>query len=258
LEKKEINRALLVDGHAHLEELADLPESLQEARKAGVCGIVAVGMDIESNKKILKIAEANAQYVYPALGYHPWKIKEEEVEANLSFIRGHVEEGLALGEIGLDYKIKAKKELQWRVFEELVDIALEFNKPVIIHCRYSHRRAFEIVKEKKIEKAVFHWYSGPLDLLDMILSKGYFISATPALVYSPPHQEAIKRAPIEKILLETDTPVSYQGREARPKDVQMSLGEVVRVKKLDRSIVTEQTTANASNVFGISFHNKAL
>ena len=114
----------LVDGHAHLEELTDLPESLQEAKEAGVCGILAVGMDIESNKKILQIAEANTRYVYPALGYHPWQIKDEEVEANLSFIRDHVEEGVALGEIGLDYKIKVKKELQWRVFEELLWISL--------------------------------------------------------------------------------------------------------------------------------------
>jgi TatD DNase family protein len=72
------------------------------------------------------------------------------VEANLSFIRDHVGDGVALGEIGLDYKIKVKKELQWRVFEALLDIALEFNKPVIIHCRYSHRRVFEMVKGKKI------------------------------------------------------------------------------------------------------------
>lgn len=176
----------LVDGHAHLEELDDLPKSLQEAKEVGVCGILAVGMDIESNRKILKIAEANPRYVYPALGYHPWKIKEEEVEANLAFIRDHVEEGLALGEIGLDYRIKVKKELQWKVFGKLLDIAHQSNKPVIIHSRYSHRRAFEMVKEKKIEKAVFHWYSGSVDLLDEILSGGYFISATPALVYSPP------------------------------------------------------------------------
>ena len=245
----------LLDGHAHLDDLADLPTSLEEAKEAGVIGIIAVGMDIESNKKVFQIAEANTRYVYPALGYHPWQIKEEEVEANLSFIRDHVEEGVALGEIGLDYRIKVKKDLQWRVFEELLDIAFESNKPIILHCRYSHRRVFEMVKEKRIEKTVFHWYSGSIALLDKILSRGYFISATPALLYSPPHQEAIKRAPIEKILLETDTPVSYQGREARPKDVQVSLGEVARLKKLDRSTVAEQTTANASRFFGISFQS---
>ena len=243
----------LVDGHAHLEELADLPASLQEAKEAGVCGIVAVGMDVESNRKILQIAGANTRYVYPALGYHPWQIKEEGVEANLSFIRDHVKEGVALGEIGLDYRIKVKKELQWEVFGKLLDIARESDKPVIIHCRYSHRRAFEMVKERRIEKAVFHWYSGSIDLLDEILSRGYFISATPALVYSPIHQEAIKRAPIEKVLLETDTPVKYQGKEAKPKDVRVSLGEVARLKDMDRSIVAEQTTANASQFFGIPF-----
>ena len=243
----------LVDGHTHLEELNDLTKSLQEAKEAGVCGILAVGMDVESNKKALQIAGANPRYVYPALGYHPWQIKEEEVEANLTFVRGHVEEGVALGEIGLDYRIKVKKELQWEVFGNLLDIAFGSNKPIIIHCRYSHRRAFEMVKERKMEKAVFHWYSGSLALLDEILTRGYFISATPALVYSPPHQEAIKRAPIEKILLETDTPVSYQGKEAKPKDVRVSLGEVARLKKVDRSIVAEQTTANASRFFGIPF-----
>jgi len=243
----------LVDGHAHLEELDDLPDSLQEAKVAGVCGIIAVGMDIESNKKALKITAANPRFVYPALGYHPWQIKEEEVEANLSFIRDHVEGGVALGEIGLDYKVKVKKELQWKVFGDLLEIALESNKPVIIHCRYSHRRAFEMVRERKIKRAIFHWYSGPIDLLDKVLSTGYFISATPALAYSPPHQEAIKRAPIQRILLETDTPVSYQGKEARPKDVRITLREVARLKGLDPSTVAEQTIENVSSFLQIPF-----
>ena len=243
----------LIDCHAHLEELEDLSESLGEAKAAGVRGIIAVGMDIESNRKVLHIANENMGYVYPALGYHPWKIKGEEVEANLSFIRDRVGEGLALGEIGLDYKIKVKKELQWKVFGELLDIALQSNKPVIIHCRYSHHRAFEMVRERRIKRAVFHWYSGPLSLLDEILEMGHFISATPALVYSPPHQAAIKRAPIERILLETDTPVSYQGRESRPKDVRITLKEVSRLKGLDPSVVAEQTTENASTFFKIPF-----
>jgi TatD DNase family protein len=249
----EPNKPPLVDCHAHLEQLGDLPKSLQEAKEAGVCSVIGVGMDAESNERVLQIAEAHPRYVYPALGYHPWQIKEEEVEANLCFIRGHVEEGVALGEIGLDYKIKSRKEVQWKVFEELLNIALESGKPIILHCRYSHQRTFEMVKERKIERAVFHWYSGSPALLDEILSMGYYISATPALAYSPLHQEAIKRAPIERILLETDTPVSYRGREARPQDVRVSLEEVARLKNLNRSTVAEQTTANASRFFGIPF-----
>jgi TatD DNase family protein len=255
MEKKEIDKIPLIDVHAHLDELVDLTESLQEAKTAGVHSIIAVGMDVDSNRKVLQIAQANPGYVYPALGYHPWEIKEKEVDANLSFIRDHVEEGVALGEIGLDYKIKVKKELQWRVFGELLDMALESDRPVIVHSRFSHRRAFEMVRERKIKRAVFHWYSGPVDLLDKILAMGYFISATPALVYSPPHREAIQRAPIERILLETDTPVRYQGREARPKDVRVSLEEVTKLKGLEPSLVAMQTTANASEFFQIRFQN---
>src|SRR5512136_2406724 len=81
IEKKEIDKIHLVDAHAHLDELTDLTEILQEAKTTGVRGIIAVGMDVESNRKVLQIAEENPGYVYPALGYHPWRIKEEEVEA---------------------------------------------------------------------------------------------------------------------------------------------------------------------------------
>lgn len=253
--KEKMENLSLIDSHAHLDELEDLQESLQEAKGTGVSGIIAVGMDIESNRKVLQITEVNHGYVYPAFGYHPWQIKEEKVEANLSFIRDHIENCVALGEIGLDYKIKTKKELQQKVFEELLGIAIESNKPVIIHCRYSHHRAFETVKEMKIKRAVFHWYSGSIDLLDKILSMDYFISATPALIYSPSHQEAIKRAPLERILLETDTPVSYRGKESRPKDIWMTLKEVARIKGLEPTMVAEQTTKNTSRFFKIPFQS---
>jgi TatD DNase family protein len=249
-----LEKVFLIDGHAHLEELDNLPQSLKEAKEVGVKGIIAVGVDAESNKKILKIAGENNGYVYPALGYHPSEIREEEVEKNLSFVRDHVKECVALGEIGLDYKIKVKKELQWKVFGELLSIAKQSNKPIIVHCRFSHQRALEMVKENKIKKAVFHWYTGPLNLLDEILLRGYFISATPALTYSLPHQEAINRAPLERILLETDTPVIYQGKESRPKDVWITLEEVAQLKGLDPIMVAKQTTTNASEFFQISFN----
>jgi len=288
VDKEVLEKMFLVDVHTHLDELDDLSDALQEAKTAGIKGIIGVGVNVDSNKKILEIAEENHGYVYPALGYHPWQMREDEVEENLSFIREHIDKYIALGEIGLDYKInpstprpkgqgllrvdpeprfftpsskagvgavewvKVKKDLQWKVFGELLDIALEHDKPIIVHCRFSYRKALEMVVGKGIKRAVFHWYSGPLDFLEEILNNGYFISATPALVYSPPHQEAIKRAPLERILLETDSPVSYQGKEARPKDVRISLKEVTRLKGLDLLVVSKQTTANASLLFQIA------
>ncbi len=247
------DEAPLIDAHAHLEELEDLPRVLQEARASGIRAIIAVGSDKASNARVLEIAEGNPNYVHPALGYHPWRINEENLDENLTFVQDRIKDCIALGEVGLDYKVKVKKELQWRVFGAILDLAVRHDKPVIIHCRLSHSRALKMVTEKGVKRAVFHWYSGPIDLLDELISLGCYLSATPALQYSPPHQAAIKKAPLEKILLETDTPVVYQGRESRPKDVQISLAEVSRLKGLAPHIVARQTTANASKLFRIPF-----
>ena len=115
VDKEVLEKMFLVDVHTHLDELDDLSDALQEAKTAGIKGIIGVGVNVDSNKKILEIAEKNHGYVYPALGYHPWQMREDEVEENLSFIREHIDKYTALGEIGLDYKIKVKKDLQWKV-----------------------------------------------------------------------------------------------------------------------------------------------
>ncbi len=247
-----MEKILLMDTHAHLAELKDLSQSLEEARENGVGEIIAVGSEMESNARTLEISRAYQKFVYPAIGYHPWEIVEEEVENNLLFIRTHVKDCIALGEIGLDYRTKIKREIQHQVFDELLDIAGEFDKPIIVHCRFSHRQALKMVSDKKIRRAVFHWYSGPIDVLNEILERGYFISATPALAYSPPHQEAIKRAPLDRILLETDTPVSYQGVESRPKDVRITMEQVRWLKGLESERVIQQTTLNAYQFFRLS------
>jgi len=241
----------LVDGHAHLEQLEDLPRALLEARQGGVCAIVAVGMDKGSNEKALQIARDHPRFVYPAIGYHPWTIQDSEIEETLVAIRRQIALCVALGEIGLDYKIKVRKELQEQVLSPLLDLAREWDKPVILHCRFSHRRVLEMVQERGLKKALFHWYSGPRDVLREILSEGYLISATPALAYSPPHEDAIRYAPLDRILLETDCPVNYQGLRATPKDVQVTLQEVARLKALDPFLVAKQTTANAFRFFEI-------
>ncbi len=248
----------LIDVHAHLEELSDLTLALSNAKALGIKGIVAVGMDLESNKKTLKIAQFNRGFVFPAIGFHPWRVREDGMEVNLSFIEDHLKECIALGEIGLDYKVSVKKELQLEVFDRILTLATKWDKPVILHSRFSHKRTYEMVGEMGIKRALFHWYSGPLDLLNKILESGYFISATPALAYSPQHQEAIKKTPIERILLETDSPVIYQGKESRPIDVRISLEEVSRLKGLDPKVVAKETTLNAVHFFQIPFNPSSL
>ena len=154
-----------------------------------------------------------------------------------------------IGEVGLDYKAKVKKGLQRDVFREILKLSMRFHKPLILHCRYSHERVFSMVSEGGIERAVFHWYTGSLNLLRNIIDAGYFISATPALSYSTPLQEAVKEAPIQRILLETDSPVTYQGHVSRPADVRITLNEVARIKGLSLKEVANQTSRNALELF---------
>lgn len=108
-----------------------------------------------------------------------------------------------------------------------------------------------MVRDAGIQKAIFHWYTGSLEILEKIIDDGYYVSATPALAYSPPHQAAIKAAPIERILVETDSPVEYQGKVSEPADLTVTLGELANLKGMEREEVQQVTTSNAKQFFSI-------
>jgi TatD DNase family protein len=241
----------MIDTHAHLNEIDRIDQAIRRAEKRGISGIVAVGMDLESNRVTLDLANRFPGFVYPAIGYHPWSIQPDNIEENLSFIAENLETCVALGEVGLDYKARIKKPVQWEVFTRVLSLAKQVNRPVIVHSRFSHKRSHQMVAAEGIEKAVFHWYSGTLEILEAIIDDGYHISATPALVYSPPHQAAVKAAPIERILVETDSPVTYQGEISEPAHLSTTLKELARIKGLAHYEVRSITTLNAKLFFGL-------
>jgi TatD DNase family protein len=241
----------VIDTHVHLDQLANPDNAILEARKAGVSGIVAVGMDITSNEKILHFSKQYAGVVFPAIGYHPWNITISGIRDNLAFIEKHLDEAVAIGEVGLDFKIPFAKEIQQGVFEEILELAWKKNKPVVVHSRLSHEEAFESVRKHNLKKAVFHWYSGPVDILKELLLMGYYISATPALIYSPKHREAVSAAPLKQILIETDAPEAYQGKVSTPASVLQTLTELSKIKGLDIEETARKTAQNARNFFGI-------
>ncbi len=241
----------VIDTHAHLDELPDPETAIKEARDGGVLGIVAIGQDIPSNQKTLEIAGRHPGFVFPAIGYHPWRLNPDHHDDTLAYLDQNIGLCVALGEVGLDYKAKTKKKVQKRIFQDLLTIAKKHNKPVIVHCRYVHETAYRMVREAGIKKVVFHWYSGALDLIPQIADDGYYMSATPALLYNPYHAEAIKAVPLSNLLLETDAPVQYQELAARPVHVQVTLQEVARVKGILVEEIAARTTENAKACFGL-------
>lgn len=254
----------LIDTHAHLDHLNDLDEALEAAAAAGVAGIVAVSMDLDSCRKNLEIQRTKtALPIYLGLGMHPAQADENQAQGCLELIREHKNALTAVGEIGLDFwykdvrKDEEKKERQRRVFRLFLAAARELNLPAVIHSRGAWRECLETAREMEIRKAVFHWYSGPWDVLDDILAQGYYVSATPSVAYSPQLREAVSRAPIERILLETDCPVYYKNRdtdegfEARPKDVFKTLEACCALKGLAPEEAAGRFNANAREFFNI-------
>lgn len=251
----------IVDTHAHLDELEDIETALNKARDVGVIAIVAVGSGHQSNQKTMEICIKYPNFVYPALGLHPWELggaKRSEIDCAIEFIEEKAANIVALGEIGLDYDKRvvrvAPKELQKEVLKRLLALARKYKKPVIMHSRYAWKDCFELVKEAGVEKAVFHWFTGFSSVLKDIIDVGYLISATPAAEYHEEHRRAIKYTPIESLLLETDCPVTY-GREPKyrsePADILRSLKAVAALKEVSETIIALQTTNNAGKLFGI-------
>jgi TatD DNase family protein len=250
----------IIDTHAHLDEYRGLETIIAAAKTSGLVAIIAVGSDTTSNIQVINIADAYPGFVFPALGLHPWNINMTTLDHDLEFINNHASKAIAIGEIGLDYHKKVltvnNKDTQKQVLSELLKIAVKYKKTVLLHSRYAWKDCFVSVNLAGIESAVFHWYTGPSSVLSDILTHGYYISATPAIEYHSEHRRAVKETPLDRILLETDSPVTYaQGREgefqAQPSDTRRSLEGTARIKEITASELAKISTSNAVQLFGL-------
>lgn len=252
----------LIDCHAHLDQMENLGTVLERAPGAGVEAIIAVSENAVSARRILEIArEYESPRIFTAIGLYPAEVTQEEIITVSELIGEQHESLVALGEIGLDYWIKTvrkdkeEKALQRKAFRLQLELANKYSLPPIIHSRGAWEDCYRLVKDAGVKRAIFHWYSGPLDLLEQILKNGYHISATPAAASSPQHRAALAMAPLKKIILETDCPVPRREGETRiptePADVLYSLKAVAELKKVPEDEVAAITTQTAIQLFNI-------
>jgi TatD DNase family protein len=187
-------------------------------------------------------------------------MREPAIDDNLDFIKSNIDKAVAVGEVGLDYhkrvRAGAEKDLQKTVLKQLLEIAAEHEKPALLHSRYAWRDALTAVEEAGVQKAVFHWYTGPSSVLRDIIGQGFYISVTPAVEYHEEHRRAVREVPLERMLLETDAPVVYgRGRNsefmASPVDVNRSMAGASLLRDLSKREIAEKTTENAGKLFGI-------
>lgn len=194
----------MIDVHCHF-DMAQNPEkyiSDNEKRQ-----IITIGMtNLPSHFQMGVNHVRRYKYIRLALGLHPLRAKEHAKE--YSKFRQYVDETSYIGEIGLDFSREgfSTKEIQIKSFEFVLDCIRTKNKILSLHSRRAEKETLEMLTEKGIENAIFHWYSGSLNVLRNIANSGFFFSINSAMILSDNGRKIIAEIPKELILTETDFP----------------------------------------------------
>ena len=242
---------MIIDSHAHLNFKAfnkDLKEIVQKCLDNDVW-VVNVGSQYETSFKAVEIAEQYPQGMYASVGLHPLHSDEdfsyEKYQELASFSKV-----VAIGETGLDYFRGPDKEKQKQVFLSQMKLAQELKKPVILHCRMAHNDLLEMLSGFD-NRGVIHCFSGTWLEAQRYLDLGFFIGFT-GIIFKLDLKETIMKAPLEKILVETDSPyLSSHDERNEPLFVREVAKEIARIRKIDYQEVEEKTFINTKNLFQI-------
>lgn len=255
--------ALIFDTHAHYDDEqfdADRAELLASMPENGVGLIVDPGCDIESSRKAVAIAE-QYPHVYAAVGYHPENCAPF-VPDDLDVLREMAQHPkvIAIGEIGLDYHWAENppKERQLDVLRRQLTLAVELDLPVIIHDRDAHADCLAIVCEFPQLRGVFHCYSGSVEMARELWKRGWYVGFDGPLTYKNARKtvEVAREAPLDKILIETDSPylspVPLRGTRNDSRNLVHVAAKLAEVRGMTPEAVIERTAENGRRLFGIA------
>lgn len=247
----------MIDTHAHL-AFADFDrdrEVVIERCKKELWGVVASGARLDENLKVLALSKEHQGFVHATLGFHP--TEKGDFEKVIELIRKNKEGVVGVGEVGLDYhwvKDAKEREKQKDVFERFIGLAQELKKPLVIHSWDAEKECFDMVR-KSDAMAVFHCFSGSNELAKEIAAQGHHVSISTQICFSKNHRKIAKDVPIDKMLLETDSPFLSPNREQDkrnyPWNIKISAEKIAKVKGMEVQSVLEECASNARKVFGI-------
>jgi len=242
-----VAEARLVDAHVHSYEYS--ADELEAIKSEGIM-LVSVAEDYESSLKNLELSERE-QWVKPCVGIHPWNVGKASRSVLKDLEKLASEMGaICVGEIGLDTKFVPETiERQREFFTALLRIARDLSLAVNLHAAGTWREVFEALLKFDIESALFHWYTGPLDLLEEITDQGYYISINPALKVQEKHRQVAEAAELDAILLESDGPYNYRGMRLNSLMLREVVGYLARAKGRDETYVMEKVFMNAVHLF---------
>lgn len=255
---------MLFDTHCHLNDKAlidSVDDVIQDAKNAGVGYFLVPGWDLESSKIAVKLANSY-DFIYAAVGLHPENIDgvtDDELDEILNLSKN--KKVVAIGEIGLDYhweKDEKIHEKQKEFFVKQIQYANEHNLPVIVHNRDAFNDCISILKQHKpLNSGVMHCYSGSVESLKDVFNLNLLIGLDGPVTFvnSKTPKEVAYEVPLEKLLLETDSPYlaphPLRGTINEPKNLGFILDEISSIKGLSKKHIAEVTFENSCRLFGI-------
>ena len=250
----------LFDTHSHYNDEKfdnDREEIIKNTYLEGVTKFTVVGYDLNSSKQAVYIAN-KYQYIYAICGISPNDVNNiNEVEEIYNISKNN--KVVAIGEIGLDYYWnKENKDNQREFFIKQIDIANKLNKPIVIHTREAVNDTIEILKNNEVKKTgIFHCCPLNRELIKQALKLGFMISFAGPVTFknSKNADEVINMVPLEKILIETDSPYlapePKRGTRNDSRNVKYIAEKIAKVKGLELEEVAKITYDNALRIFEI-------
>lgn len=254
---------MIFESHAHYDDEAfdeDRKELLMSLKEHGIDKVINVGASLKSCEITLQLMKEYS-FIYGAMGVHPSETAELN-EENFIWLRKQCacDKVVAVGEIGLDYHWKEPEEpVQKLWFERQMELAREVGMPVIIHSREAAKDTLDMMKALRAGEigGVVHCYSYTKELAREYLNMDYYFGIGGVITFnnSKKLKEAVEYIPLEKILLETDSPYlapePYRGKRNSSLNLPNVAQAIAELKGITYEEVVETTCRNACRLFRI-------
>ena len=254
---------MIFETHAHYDDEAfdqDRETLLESLKENGIEYVINVGASLQSTKNTIRLME-KYPFIYGALGVHPSET-EELNEENFLWLKEQyfLKKAVAVGEIGLDYYWdEPDRQTQQKWFRRQLQMAKEVRLPVVIHSREAAKDTLDIMKEEKAEETggEIHCFSYTKEMAREFLNMDFYFGIGGVVTFQNAKKlkEAVEYIPLDKILLETDSPylapVPFRGKRNSSLNIPYVAEEIARIKRISKEQVIEVTNCNARKLFSI-------
>tara|TARA_Y100001936_G_scaffold223428_1_gene240182 strand:+ start:822 stop:1583 length:762 start_codon:yes stop_codon:yes gene_type:complete len=251
----------MIDSHCHLDHeplFSDLDNVIHRSKKVGIKKLLTISTSIESFLRVKEIVNKDG-IIYGTVGIHPHEVDKNKIDVD--FIMKNLNENkkiIGIGETGLDfYYDNSDRDKQEESFRIHIEAALKANIPLVIHSRNAEDKMFEILddfKNKKL-KILMHCFTGSQQFAEKLLKFNSYFSASGIITFknSAELQKTFKFLPLERILIETDSPflapVPNRGKKNEPSFIDFTATKLAEIKEIEKSNLIKITTDNFNNLF---------